>query len=311
MTFGSGEAASQPEAKRLAWLDALRVWALGILILFHASMIFNHWPWYVKSKSPSPSLTYVMLFFSQFRLPLLFLVSGAASAIFLERHTPRELLLKRNRLLLPIILAGFALLSPLQILAENYFGLRQIPFRLALYPEGFISWHHLWFIVYLWGFTTLISALPAARSVNGLTTSVICAVTFFTDAWVSPAARDTRDVWGTWHGTLKYFAYFYLGSMFMRASALNKLKKNAFWMLLIAAASTATLYGQFWLKGMAFETFGARLLRSLSGLIWAFAIFGLAARFEISCGAKLNRFVLPIYVLHQPVMLWLAALALK
>ena len=58
-------------------LDWLRVFAFVILIGYHTGMFFVPWEWHVKNPEQSESLQWIMVFFSQWRLPLLFFISGA------------------------------------------------------------------------------------------------------------------------------------------------------------------------------------------------------------------------------------------
>ena len=58
-------------------IDALRVLAFGILILYHCGMLFvPGWGWHIKSSYQVEALPSIMQFFNAWRMPLLFLVSG-------------------------------------------------------------------------------------------------------------------------------------------------------------------------------------------------------------------------------------------
>ena len=63
---------------RRADLDWLRVIAFGLLILYHAGMAWSGWSWHVTSADSIDWLSEAMRFLNRWRMPLLFLVSGAA-----------------------------------------------------------------------------------------------------------------------------------------------------------------------------------------------------------------------------------------
>src|SRR5690625_7486608 len=72
-------------------IDALRVFAFGILILYHVGMFYvADWHWHVKSAYLSEALQWVMLLVNPWRMALIFLISGVA-VHFLLRKVPASL----------------------------------------------------------------------------------------------------------------------------------------------------------------------------------------------------------------------------
>ena len=61
-------------------LDWIRICAFGVLVLYHVGMYYVTWDWHVNSPHASHALEPLMLLSSPWRLSLLFLVSGAATA---------------------------------------------------------------------------------------------------------------------------------------------------------------------------------------------------------------------------------------
>ena len=61
-------------------MDWLRIAAFGLLILYHIGMFFVPWGWHVKIAQPLEWVEFPMLATNSWRLALLFLVSGYASA---------------------------------------------------------------------------------------------------------------------------------------------------------------------------------------------------------------------------------------
>ena len=69
---------------RFYYIDFLRCIAILMMFIFHVNMIFvAQNDWHIKDASSSNLLMEVNYWFSSFRMPLLFLVSGFVSAILL------------------------------------------------------------------------------------------------------------------------------------------------------------------------------------------------------------------------------------
>ena len=67
-------------------IDALRVIAFCLLILYHCGMFYvADWGWHVKSAHQSEFLQVLMLLANQWRMALLFMISGMAAAFMLRR----------------------------------------------------------------------------------------------------------------------------------------------------------------------------------------------------------------------------------
>ncbi len=160
-------------APRLYFLDALRILAFGLLVVFHVGMLYGSWNFHLKSPSAGPALDPWMLVTSPWRMSLLFFVSGAATALMLRRrHADGAWLRARlKRLLLPL-LAGIFLIVPAQAWVEvmhkhaytgsfvefmglylrGWNGFCTAPGRCLILP----TWNHLWFLPYLAAYTALL-----------------------------------------------------------------------------------------------------------------------------------------------------------
>jgi glucans biosynthesis protein C len=158
-------------APRLTELDWVRIAAFALLVLYHVGMYYVSWGWHVKSPRPAPGLETGMLLLNPWRLPLLFVVSGAATALMAA--SGRALVGPRSlRLLLPLAL-GMVLVVPPQayLEAQQRFGYGGgYGEFLRLYFSGhrglcdgagclvLPTWNHLWFLPYLWLYTVLAAA---------------------------------------------------------------------------------------------------------------------------------------------------------
>ena len=161
------------QEERLTELDWVRIGAFGLLILYHVGMFYVPWDWHVKSPQPVPALQSWMLLSAPWRLSLLFVVSGAATALLLQRGGPGASLGGRSRRLLLPLLFGMAVVVPpqpyLEVVEKIGYGGSYLDF-LARYFQAdgsfcrngdcleLPTWNHLWFVAYLWVYTALLLA---------------------------------------------------------------------------------------------------------------------------------------------------------
>jgi acyltransferase-like protein len=165
-------------------LDWVRIYAFGLLIFYHVGMYYVTWGWHVKSPYASHTIEPLMLLTNPWRLSLLFLVSGVATAYLLDRRGGSKLggrgtnskgfLGQRSiRLLIPLIF-GMAVIVPpqsyLQVVEQVAYAGSYLDFLKLYYSayHGFCkgsdclilpTWNHLWFVAYLWVYTVVLYAV--------------------------------------------------------------------------------------------------------------------------------------------------------
>ena len=147
-----------PTVSRQAYLDWLRIAAILGVLFFHAAMPFvQDENWHIVNKERSDLFTEFNFWLSQFRMPLLFFISGAVSYYMLIKYDSRYFIQQRwKRLMIPLLFGMFVIVPP-QIYLErvtqgftgSYWDFYLTTFQFKPYPKGNISWHHLWFILYL------------------------------------------------------------------------------------------------------------------------------------------------------------------
>ena len=83
-------------------------------------MIFNTWGWHIKNDQQyGGMLKQIMTFLHNWRMPLLFLLSGAGTYFALGKRTPGQYLSERfKRLFIPLA-AGIFILVPVQVYIEK------------------------------------------------------------------------------------------------------------------------------------------------------------------------------------------------
>ena len=154
---------SIPQERRYD-LDLLRLIAILILLFFHTGMWFNTWGWHVKNAETSTFFNYWMVWLHYWRMPLLLFISGAGTFMALGKRTPVQYRRERFlRLFIPLVFGVFVIVPP-QIYYEHikeYSSYKEFyltVFNFVPYPKGSLSWHHLWFILYLFLYSLM--ALP-------------------------------------------------------------------------------------------------------------------------------------------------------
>lgn len=156
-------------SSRYDFLDWLRVIAIFVLLFFHTGMMFVGWGWHIENNEVLTALRVPMDISHRLRMPLLFVVAGAGMWFALGSRHGGGLIKERTiRLLIPV-LAGMLLIVPPQIYFERLFrgqwdgGFLSFFFERVLqfrpYPDGDFSWHHLWFVVYLYVYVFLLLPL--------------------------------------------------------------------------------------------------------------------------------------------------------
>ena len=319
---------------RMYFLDWLRVLAFGALIFFHVGMLYVSWRYNIKSPRLYPAIEPWMNALSAWRLALLFLISGVASRFLIEKLGPGAFARNRLRRLLPVILTGMFVVIPPQtyVVLVSRSGLEMdfLTFWWTQYlranqtlvrPLGMTmpTWDHLWFLVYL-----LIYALAAAGVIwaarrlkpRGGPVSP-WALIFAPPVWLAATnllilakAPITDALVNDWGGHLKWAGLFVTGLLAAR--------QDRFWALLEAHRG----------KALAAAAVLLAILLRVNDPAWS-VVSGLYAWAAICalCGfaraalnrpsaplSHLNEAVLPIYVLHQPILLvaafWLFPLRL-
>jgi hypothetical protein len=331
---------------RKHFLDWLRVFALALLILFHVGCLYATWGYNLKSPRISPSVEWIMLAVSPWRMALLFVISGVACRHLLAKLGAGGLALERARRLLPPLLVGMFVVIPPQcyvelvakgVTHEGYLRfwifdyLRSDPALVAALQRPMPTYDHLWFIAYLLVYA-LIFALAAGlgRAVMGrqreafareparpvlplgvlLVAPALCLIgADFTIERVAPVTFWIGDDWGS---HLKWGGLFLTGVLLAGRSdywAWTQRHRVSLAMVALLCFSLQSANRAFWLTGLVTPIWSALGWSAASGLFaWSMigALVGYAGRYLDRPSpqlAHLNEAILPVYVLHQPILL--------
>ena len=321
-------------------MDWLRIAAFALLILYHIGMFFVHWDWHVKTAEPLEWVAVPMLATNSWRLGLLFVVSGYASAaLFGKRGGVGGFLANRSARLLVPLAAGIVFVIPPQPWVElvfkhgygadlGWFWLHDY-FRFGTL-EGIVlpTWQHLWFVVYLWLYTMvlgLILLLPAAvrragaglidrALAGGLVLAVPLALLLARLRLGWPGADETHDVVNDLYAHTFYLPLFLFGYALRGAQGVWA-GIRCWWKLaaLMALASYAVIAwveltwpGETPAPGAIYPLFA--VCRTVMGWSAIVALIGMADRYwnrDHRWRPMLTEAVFPFYIVHQTIIVWL------
>jgi len=155
---------------RQTYLDWLRIISIFGVLFFHSAMPYAaDMDWHIKNTQTSNLMMESNLFLHLFRMPLLFFISGTVSYYMMQRRSTLSFIgIRFRRLFIPLLVGMFLIVPPqiyMERLAHGYKGnfLDWYPtvFNFVPYPKGSLSWHHLWFIAYLFLYDLLFAPLFA------------------------------------------------------------------------------------------------------------------------------------------------------
>jgi hypothetical protein len=312
---------------RKYFLDWLRVSAFGFLILFHCGMLYVSWPYNLKSPHPAPEIEPFMNALGAFRLALLFFISGVASRFLIARLGAGLFAADRVRRLLPVILFGMFVVIPPQTYIElvakgvwhgdywTFWTTQYLPARQALVRplhKTMPTWDHLWFVVYLFAYTLAMAlgfAITRRASKIGRHRIPVALLLVAPALWLAGAnllirydfPRNDAFV-GDWGEHIKWIGMFALGAYCAGY--------ETFWETLRTHR-----------RAFLFVALPLLVLQSVvNDPVWSVVdglyawpmvctLTGYAAQYLDRPSAvlsHLNEAVLPIYVLHQPILLFAA-----
>lgn len=318
-------------------LDWLRVIAFALLIFFHAGMMFNTWGWHVKNNITTHTPEFFMRFLHQWRMPLLFFISGSAAWFLLrKRNIGRFAGNRMLRLFLPLVFGMFVVIPP-QVYYERLFqghiynsfaDFYRTVLQFESYPKGNFSWHHLWYIPYIFVFSFLILPLYGVMKSQGGKARVTAFIDRFAPStkiglWFIPLAltqlalrpfwrNDTNNLFSDWSNfawCFTFFAYgFLLASHHSIWDAIAAQRKR----FLTAAVLALAIIEVLWEVDRDFGTAGFviyQLIKSYHAWLWIVTILGYARVYLTRSNRLLawaNEAVYPFYILHQTITVVLA-----
>ena len=325
-------------------MDWLRIGAFALLILYHIAMVFVPWNFHVKSAHVEDWVRLPMLASNAWRLTLLFVVSGYASRALLRRSTGpvRFFATRCYRLLVPLVF-GIVVIVPPQpwvelVTKHSYTGSYWTFWTRDFFRFGPLdglwlpAWNHLWFVVYLFVYTAVLTLGVALvgrvrRHGNGRRDRVqrlfdrvfggwgVIAVPLawlaFVHGWWFRMAGESQVLIGDWVAHVTYFPAFGFGFGLARSepvmAAIARWWRIAAALALIAYASILAIELR-WPPGSpaprwVYTPYGiAHAVEQWGGIV---ALIGLAERHlnrDHRWRPMLTEAVFPFYLIHQTII---------
>ncbi len=328
---------------RLPELDWLRVMLILAVFVHHICMPFNGDDWHIMNNDSSKVLDDIMVYFEQFRLPILFFISGAGSVILLTKITVKKFVLNKiTRLFIPLLI-GILFVIPPQSYVEN---INEFQSYWQEYPKLVLNFNsnHLWFIEYLivfflfaipinkffnagLGFTFIDAIAKLSKRKAGLFSLVIFLIIiklFF--SLILPSEGNKIE---NLSSSGFYFFFFITGIIFIRNKSIwQALGAQRFYNLILLLLSTLLFYGYYYSPDLS-KYLSLDLRWSIWWLVcclvaWSALLTILGyAQFYLTKTPKwlrpCNELIYPFYIFHQTVIIvigyyviaWQVSIALK
>jgi len=315
---------------RLWFLDWLRIAAFALLVPYHVGMYYVSWGWHVKSPHAGPAIEPLLQLTGPWRLDLLFLVSGAATAFMLRRRvsTGSFLQLRARRLLLPLLFGVFVIVPPQSFfeVVQKYGYAGSFLDFMGLYVTGYHgfcapggrpclilpTWNHLWFLPYLFLYTAVLCALLAwrgdlldragamlERRANGAWLFVLPIV------WLALTRGLLRPIFPITHALVDdLFTHVQHGSMFVLGAALAR--APAVWARFDAArwpALVLTLVA--WAVRVGLDVPYGYSTQQWCAIVAALGFAHRHLDVDRPIRHELTLAVFPVYILHQTIIVLL------
>ena len=326
-------------------LDWVRVLAFCLLVVYHVGMYYVTWDWHVKSPHAGPLIEPLMVLSSPWRLSLLFLVSGVATAFLVGKQREGFLRARSWRLLVPLIFGMLVIVPP----QAYYEVVEKLP---GGYHDGYLAfggrylmadpdfcrgddclelptWNHLWFVAYLWVYTMLLAlALRFLPTLSTRVTQYIASALGGVGLLIWPvlwlvAARlvlfpifdSTHGLFDDWYNHAQYFSVFLIGFAIAKSgSAWDAIEASRRTAGLIAIACAGFLSWYFSTYSGDLPAPNALLLVQRGiwvVMAWSVIIAVLGYARHIAPGDSptlryLSAAIFPVYILHQTVIVVVA-----
>lgn len=317
---------------RQYYIDWIRIFLIFSVFLFHVGMVFNNWDWHIKNDIRLDSLTPIMHFLHAWRMPLLFLVSGAGTRFALGMRSNGQYAAERTRRLFIPLLAGILILVPVQVYIER---INQYPslfnfylhFFDGIYPRGNFSWHHLWYLVYLFFISMIFipfisffrSTKYAAfeRGIEKLASLkgglLLLYLPLIGSQWLLRPyfPHETHAFINDWAFICLDFLYFLFGFVLLGNPKVvdNIVRDRHIWLsiTLVAAIVMFSIMYVFYAIGWVWRVYD--ILALLMSWTIGLTLLAFARKYvnvDNSWRKQLNRAIYPVYLLHQPILIVIA-----
>jgi hypothetical protein len=328
--------------ERKHYIDWLRILAFGLLFLFHSWRPFDHFPWHIKNEGQNIIFDILTMFTHGWRMFLIFLVSGAGTWFAMKSRKGAFVKDRVRRLLVPFLF-GILLIIPPQrfyewIMFRDFSG-SYSDFILSYFPQqlgdtmgsSVLLWFghlgtHIWYLPFLFVMTVVILPLlnkirkggfdftwlkTMMKSNYGVFILVIPMI--IVRVLLKPIYSEYTD----WADFFVYLIPFLYGFLFMSdPEFINIIKKKMYLFLVVGLlSSTYFLYTglqspenvqEYLHPSFSLYHLEISIVSMFIAYSWILFFLGFFAKhmnFKHSILVPANVSILPIYVLHQTLII--------
>jgi glucan biosynthesis protein C len=323
------------QVNRVNYIDWLRVGAMFLLLFFHTGRLFDEDNWHIKNAVLNQGIDTFNGFLNIWHMPLFFLLAGSSVWFAL---TGRQFALERVlRLFIPLIF-GILIIVPPQVYFERVFDGDFVGSFWAWYPNTFqgtysmdnpasgnLSWHHLWFLLYLFVFSLvlipfflffknqrhqyLISKLALFLQKPGAIFLPAVPLIIYNLVLIPIFGFGSHDLVKDWAADIYYITIIIYGFLLVSDSRIIKSIQRG-WLpsLIVACVFGLGIYvvdSDVIASGDAIKEVMLLTLYGLDCWCWLLVILAAGSRW-LNFNNKLLRYssdaVLPVYILHQTLI---------
>ena len=334
---------SLPQKRRYD-VDWLRSLAFMLLIFYHIGMFYvADWGWHVKSAYQSEWLQNLMMLVNQWRMPLIFLISGMVLSLIEHKYGGLKLLKTRFfRIFLPLII-GMYFIVPVQSYYEAIqqlgytggywtFWFEYINPNTTLYTEhhhsplGLLTWNHLWYLTYLWFYTLvylmlrpvlmpLTDKLQQKKIGLGLVLLLPISLQAFYTLNLAADYPRTHALTDDWYTHAQFFTVFILGYLLAKMPfSWEKIIEKRRLLLVLAIMGYSLIFLERndltdWVKADELGRYISVFWIAMNSWAWMLMLVGYAGAYLNRPSQALdtiNEAILPWYILHQSVIILVA-----
>lgn len=317
---------------RQHFLDWLRVLAFAYLVLYHTGMMFVEWDFHIESGHDSAFLRSIMMLSSNWRLDLLFLVSGVAISVMMTKMTIVQFLWQRIvKLFVPATFAIAVIVTPQayyealfkdliepgywQFWTNEYFTFSWLDGMIAPFP----TYNHMWYVVYLFTYTLVLVPLflfinteiginTLSKLENWLCKGIrllwIPYILYLSVFFLTGHNNITHAINDDWFGHFIYAYILILGVLFVRMpKCWQAFEDIRYWSLCLALTSYAVILIKYnW--NTPLNVIQWDLVEMIIKWSWVATLVGFARYCLNHTNNALkycNSIVYPFFILHQTV----------
>ncbi len=327
---------------RLYYIDWLRLFAFGLLFLFHSWRPFDHFSWHIKNATQSNFFDILTILLHGWRMDLIFLVSGVGTWFALNSRKSHFLTDRIKRLIIPFIFGVIIIVPPQKFYeAISFHGFHGnfIEF-LKAYPSYMFSqdfgtsillWFghlgsHIYYLPYLFVMTIVVVPIYLLFAKTHFNFEKLQNTIF--SSWgifllmipmllIRVGLKPLFPVYTDWADFFSYLCMFLYGFIFIKNPCFVEILKRRISLFLnIGIISSALLMHFITLADGNLQTytnphFGLShlylsVLSVLISFCWVMFFIGLAAikfNFNHKFLQQANIGILPIYILHQTMII--------